>query len=192
MQVDVTATDPSGGSGEVTVTISVGNVQEAGTLALLPLQPVVGIELTATLADPDGRVSISSWSWERSPDRAAWTPVSGAMAYYTPLAADVGAYLRATATYRRWSRHRPDRRGSLGPPRAGAAGTPHAGLHRRREHHTPHDEDRAAGGEHRRAGDSQRRRQRPPGVQPGRGRRGVLRHRRVLRPATDQGRPEPR
>ena len=98
-QVDVTATDPSGGSGEVEVTISVGNVQEAGTVALLPLQPVVGIELTATLADPDGTVSISSWSWERSPDRAAWTPVSGAMADYTPVAADVGAYLRATATY---------------------------------------------------------------------------------------------
>ena len=98
-QVDVTATDPSGGFGEVEVTISVGNVQEAGTVALLPLQPVVGIELTATLADPDGTVSVSSWSWERSPDRAAWTPVSGAMAYYTPVAADVGAYLRATATY---------------------------------------------------------------------------------------------
>ena len=98
-QVDVTATDPSGGFGEVTVTIGVGNVQEAGSLALLPLQPVVGIELTATLADPDGRVSVSSWSWERSPDRAAWTPVSGAMADYTPLAADVGAYLRATVTY---------------------------------------------------------------------------------------------
>ena len=98
-QVDVTATDPSGGSGEVEVTISVGNVQEAGTVALLPLQPVVGIELTATLVDPDGTVSVSSWSWERSPDRAAWTPVSGAMADYTPVAADVGAYLRATVTY---------------------------------------------------------------------------------------------
>ena len=99
--VDVTATDPSGGSDEVTVTISVGNVQEAGTVALLPLQPVVGIELTATLDDPDGSLSVSSWSWERSPDRAAWTPVSGATsaAYYTPVAADVGAYLRATATY---------------------------------------------------------------------------------------------
>ncbi len=98
--VDVTATDPSGGFGEVTVTITVGNVQEAGTVALLPLQPVVGIELTATLADPDGRVAISLWSWERSPDRAAWTPVSGARDDYTPVAADVGAYLRVTATYR--------------------------------------------------------------------------------------------
>ena len=99
-QVDVTATDPSGGFGEVTVTISVGNVQEAGTLALLPLQPVVGSELTATLDDPDGGVGVSSWSWERSPDRAAWTPVSGATVDYTPVAADVGAYLRVTATYR--------------------------------------------------------------------------------------------
>ena len=99
--VDVTATDPSGGFGEVTVTISVGNVQEAGTVALLPLQPVVGARLTATLDDPDGSLSVSSWLWERSPDRAAWTPVSGATSadYYTPLAADVDAYLRATATY---------------------------------------------------------------------------------------------
>ena len=38
----VTATDPSGGFGEVAVTISVGNVQEAGTATLSPLQPVVG------------------------------------------------------------------------------------------------------------------------------------------------------
>ena len=42
-QVDVTATDPSGGFGEVSVTISVGNVQEAGTATLSSLQPVVGI-----------------------------------------------------------------------------------------------------------------------------------------------------
>ena len=99
--VDVTATDPSGGFDEVTVTISVGNVQEAGTVALLPLQPVVGIELTATLADPDDVFGSVTWLWESSPDRAAWTPVSGATsaAYYTPVAADVGAYLRATASY---------------------------------------------------------------------------------------------
>ena len=36
-RLTVTATDPSGGFGEVTVTISVGNVQEAGTATLSPL-----------------------------------------------------------------------------------------------------------------------------------------------------------
>ena len=74
-QVDVTATDPSGGFGEVAVTISVGNVQEAGTVRLSLQEPVVEIQLTATLDDPDGSLSVSSWLWERSPDRAAWTPV---------------------------------------------------------------------------------------------------------------------
>ena len=100
-QVDVTATDPSGGFGEVTVTISVGNVQEAGTATLSPLQPEVRSELTATLADPDGVTGTATWSWQSSPDRAAWTPVSGATSadYYTPVAADVGSYLRATASY---------------------------------------------------------------------------------------------
>ena len=97
--VDVTATDPSGGFDEVSVTITVDNVQEAGTVALSPLQPVVGSDLTATLADPDGSLSVDPWLWESSPDRVSWTPVSGATADYTPVAADVGAYLRATATY---------------------------------------------------------------------------------------------
>ena len=99
-QVDVTATDPSGGFGKVEVTISVGNVQEAGTATLSPLQPVVGIQLTATPDDPDGVVGAVQWLWERSPDQTSWTTIGGTSAVYTPLAADVGAYLRATASYR--------------------------------------------------------------------------------------------
>ena len=102
-QVDVTATDPSGGFGEVAVTISVGNVQEAGTVRLSLQEPVVGARLTVTLDDPDGSLLVDSLLWERSPDRAAWTTVGGATSAafytYTPVAADVGAYLRATATY---------------------------------------------------------------------------------------------
>ena len=101
--VDVTATDPSGGFGDVAVTISVGNVQEAGTVRLSLQEPVVGARLTVTLDDPDGSLPVDSWLWERSPDRAAWTTVGGATSAavytYTPVAADVGAYLRATATY---------------------------------------------------------------------------------------------
>ncbi len=100
-QVDVTATDPSGGFGEVFVTITVGNVQEPGTVRLSLLEPVVGIELTATLADPDDVFGSVTWLWESSPDRASWNAASGATsaANYTPVVADVGAYLRATASY---------------------------------------------------------------------------------------------
>ena len=194
-QVDVTATDPSGGFGEVAVTISVGNVQEAGTVRLSLQEPVVEIQLTATLDDPDGSLLVpSSWLWERSPDRASWTTVGGGTSAATLHAAGrrCGRLPAGHRLLRRWSRRRPERRGSLGPPRAGAAGTPNAGLQRRREHHTRHDEDRAPGREHRRAGCGYRRRQRPPLLQPGRAGHGVLRHRRVLRPVADQRRPEPR
>ena len=57
-------------------------------------------QLTATLDDPDGSLSVVSWLWEHSPDRASWTTVGrSASGVYTPLAGDVGSYLRATASY---------------------------------------------------------------------------------------------
>ena len=54
----------------------------------------------AALTDPDGGVTRVVWSWERSADQTAWTAISGAAAaVYTPVAADKGSYLRATASY---------------------------------------------------------------------------------------------
>ena len=42
-----------------------------------------------------------TWSWERSPNGASsWTPISGeTLDTYTPVAADLGDYLQATASY---------------------------------------------------------------------------------------------
>ena len=95
-----TATDDS-----ITVTITVTNVDEDGTVTLAPPQPQVGTPQTAALTDPDGTVSGTTWVWESSADGSTgWTVVSGATSTlttssYTPVTADVGRYLRATATY---------------------------------------------------------------------------------------------
>ena len=99
--VTVDATDPAGLYDTVTVTITVNNVDEPGTVTLSSLQPQVEFQLTATLDDPDNVSGSATWSWERSPNRSSsWTLISGeTSATYTPVAADVGDYLRATASY---------------------------------------------------------------------------------------------
>ena len=99
----VTVTDPSGAVDTITVTITVENIEEPGTVTLSSLQPQVATQLTAALTDPDGGVANPTWIWERSPNPnqiSSWTPVSGAVAgAYTPVASDVGNYLRATVSY---------------------------------------------------------------------------------------------
>ena len=99
--VDVTAADPSGLYDTIAVTITVNNVDEPGTVTLSSLQPQVSFPLTATLDDPDNVSGSETWSWERSPNRSSsWTLISGeTSATYTPVADDVGDYLRATASY---------------------------------------------------------------------------------------------
>ena len=98
--VTVTAADPSGMDATITVTITVTNVDEAGTVTLSRVQPLVDQELIAEVTDPDyaGR---ETWSWESSSNRSSWTPISGAddTEYYRPVAGDVGRFLRATASY---------------------------------------------------------------------------------------------
>ena len=98
--VVVTATDPSGPATSIPVTITVENVDEAGTVSILPAQPQVGTALTATLTDPDGTTSAVTWQWARGDTTGPYANVSsGASSSYTPVAADVGKFLQATATY---------------------------------------------------------------------------------------------
>ena len=99
--IRVTATDTAGGTDTITVTITVNNIDEAGTVTLSSLQPVEEIRLTATLDDPDDVSGSVTWSWASSPNgTSSWTPISGAdTASYTPVPADVDRYLRATASY---------------------------------------------------------------------------------------------
>ena len=99
--VEVAATDSSGATARITVTVIVTNVDEAGTVTLPPEEPVVDTALTATLSDPDGDITGTTWQWARTMDMAAgWDDIPGATdAAYTPVATDDGYYLRATASY---------------------------------------------------------------------------------------------
>ena len=101
--VTVTADDGSGGSAAITVSISVNNLDEPGTVTLSASEPRVTMEVTATLSDPDGSVSGVTWQWHRSTDpdnQNSWTPISGETSdRYTPGVDDKLHYLRATASY---------------------------------------------------------------------------------------------
>ena len=87
------------------VTVMVTNEEEPGTVMLSALQPQVGKALTATHSDPDGGVTGRTWKWERSRSRSSgFINIAGdygtdATSMYTPIGADVGSYLRATASY---------------------------------------------------------------------------------------------
>ena len=84
----------------VTVTINVENVDEPGAVALSSHQPQVAVALTATLTDLDGGLARVVWLWERSADQADWAEIDGARTEsYTPVMGDLGSYLRVTASY---------------------------------------------------------------------------------------------
>ncbi len=88
----------------VAVTIAVVNVSEPGALILLSSEPRVGVPFAARLTDPDGIVGEVVWQWERSRDgnpwSNSWRTISGAeSAAYAPVEADLGYYLRVTASY---------------------------------------------------------------------------------------------
>jgi hypothetical protein len=74
---------------------------QAGTVTLLMMQPMVGTELTASLSDLDDTTSSMVWQWSKTMDMAAgWTDIDGETdASYTPVAMDEGYYLRATVMY---------------------------------------------------------------------------------------------
>ena len=82
------------------VKVTVVNVEEAGTITVVPQQPRVGTPLTATLTDPDGELSDQTWEWEISSNRSTWTEIDGEVtAGYTPITADVGKHLRVSVSY---------------------------------------------------------------------------------------------
>ena len=92
------------------VVVKVTNVVEAGKVALSPEDAVPGVELTATLMDPEGSVSASDqitgerWTWHRA-DTEDFTAIDNnaieneTSPTYTPASGDVEMYLRAMVTY---------------------------------------------------------------------------------------------
>ncbi len=94
---------------ELTFTIQVTNVEEAGKLTLSSANPQVDIEIGATLTDPDG-VELAdgnqvNWVVERSTDSDSWTEISDTDSAstthsYTPVSDDAEKTLRFKATYK--------------------------------------------------------------------------------------------
>ena len=92
--------DNIGASDDIDVTITVTNVDEAGTVSVSSERPEIGSAVAASLSDPDGSLSDISWQWAASSDGSSWSDISGANSdSYTPVADDVGIYLRTTASY---------------------------------------------------------------------------------------------
>ena len=83
------------------VTVTVSNVNEAGTVTLSTMSPAVGSEVTATLTDLDGGITGTTWQWSKSMTMdGTFTDIDTATsASYTTVEDDTGMYLQATATY---------------------------------------------------------------------------------------------
>ena len=97
--VTVNADDGNGGRDYIRVTVTVTNVDEAGTVTL-PRRPEARVSITATLTDLDGGVTSEAWTWDRSSDNSTWTPISEeTSATYTPADTDVNKRLRANVSY---------------------------------------------------------------------------------------------
>ena len=82
------------------MTVTITNIDEAGTVALSTNQPSARAEITAALTDPDKGVTGAVWQWERSSDgNTDWADIGTSSPSYTPVDGDVGYHLRATASY---------------------------------------------------------------------------------------------
>ena len=127
----VVATDVQSGSSRrnssIDVTVTVGDVEEAGTLTVDNLSPAVGQTVTFMLTDPDGGIdptmeSNIGWGIESLAPGGSWGAVGGVVNptsttfTYTVDEDDTGKALRAVVTYldrrgrRRWRRAKRPRR----------------------------------------------------------------------------------
>ena len=86
---------------ELKIEVTVTDVDEPGTVSLSQLQPQVGRSMSATLKDPDSGVEDERWQWAKGASATGpFVDIDKATsATRSPVAADVGMYLRATVVY---------------------------------------------------------------------------------------------
>ena len=128
------------------VTVNIQNLEEQGTVTLSAVQPQEGTGVTAELEDGDDERNVT-WQWYRTSSRgSSGTAIddvaTGSNTAYTPVAADVGSYLRAVASYDdphgddKTAFRRQRQPGSGGASAAGATCVP---VHRRLRAHHPRE-----------------------------------------------------
>ena len=86
----------------ITVTITVTDEDDPGSITFSSDPPIAGTTLSAVLEDQDGVKSdvAVTWKWEISADQTNWNTITDATTdSYTPGSDDIGDYLRVTATY---------------------------------------------------------------------------------------------
>ena len=103
--VTVVATDATRKASMKEVTVNVTNVDEPGTVKLTTLAPMAGIELGASVTDPDSApadVTGAVWQWAKSLNgTSGWGDIDKAtLSIYKPADGDAGYYLRAMVTYK--------------------------------------------------------------------------------------------
>ena len=84
----------------ITITVNVTNVDEAGTVSVVGTL-TAGQTLSASLTDPDGSVTNTTWQWQRASTAAGtYTDISTATSStYVLDTADAGNFVRAVASY---------------------------------------------------------------------------------------------
>jgi hypothetical protein len=83
------------------VRVAVVDLDEPGAVTLSSMQPRLGEQVTARLADPDGEPRDERWQWRRrrAPD-GEWSDIAAATTHsYTAVPADAGHYLQAQVSY---------------------------------------------------------------------------------------------
>ena len=110
-EVTVQATDETNKVGMKEVMVEVTNVEESGMVTLSALRPQSATMFNATLTDPDsvsdtnttGSITTGvTWKWAKASSRnGSYTDIEedATSMSYTPVDADIGSYLRATASY---------------------------------------------------------------------------------------------
>ena len=98
---NVTVTAASKQMATQAVVVTVTDVDEAGAVMIDQPQPQATRGLEASLDDPDETIADKKWQWSRGPNvDGPWTDIAKATAASrSPVADDVGYYLRAMVTY---------------------------------------------------------------------------------------------
>ena len=98
----VTAEDDGGLRDSLSVTVTVTDVEENGTVTITPPRgwADAGTQLSGALEDGDRVTGSIDWQWARSSNRSNWTDIAGqTSSTYRVTADDDSHYLRVTASY---------------------------------------------------------------------------------------------